>query len=84
MCVFIYCKCKVYLVAIYLNALKSWIWVLMDRNGPQGGIVVVCESPSFSAYCLDTLNLFLGLLPSAQLIQAPHMRMEQQVNNSLY
>lgn len=26
----------------------------------------------------------LGLLPSAQLIQAPHMRMEQQVNNSLY
>lgn len=45
MCVFIYCKCKVYLVAIHLGALKSWIWVLRDRNGPQGGIVVMCESP---------------------------------------
>lgn len=45
MCVFIYCKCKVYLVAIHSGALKSWISVLMDRNDPQGGIVVVCESP---------------------------------------
>lgn len=85
MCMFIYCKCKVCLVAIHLGALKSWISVLMDRNDPQGGgIVVVCEPPSFSAYSLDTLDLFLELLPSAWLIQALHMRLEQQVNSNLY
>lgn len=55
----------------------------MDRNGPQGGIVVVSESLFIFGLLPGYLNLFLGLVPSARLIQALHMRREQQVNNSL-
>lgn len=84
MCVFIYCKCKVYLVAIHSGALKSWISVLMDRNDPQGGIVVVCESPFIFGLLPGYLGSVFRAAASAWFIQALHMRWEQQVKCNLH
>lgn len=81
MCVFIFRKCK---RLFGRHTFRCFEKLDLDPDGPErppGRHCGDCESPSFSAYCLETLGLFLGLLPSALLTQAVHMRLEQQADS---